>query len=196
MIKILPSDSTKWYEDNGDNTHRINYPFLDNNSIVVDVGARHGSWSDQIRLRYSPFIFCFEIIPEFCNELKNKGYTVFQNAIYDKNSIIKIGIEEGEGSIYHENDLFEVESIEANRIFEMIGKDKIDLLKINVEGAEYSILNNLIESGKIKNVKNIQVQFHLIENHENEYGKISEKLEKTHKVTWRYPFVWENWEII
>jgi hypothetical protein len=196
MVKIFPSDSTKWYEDNGDNTHRINYPLLNKNSVVVDVGARHGSWADQIKNKYFPQIFCFEVVPEFCEELKNKGYSVFRNAVYDKDGIIKIGIEEGEGSVYHENDTFEVESIEAKRIFEIIEKNNIDLIKINVEGAEYSILDNLIESKNIKNIKNLQIQFHIIETYEKEYDRISKELEKTHRVTWRYPFVWENWEII
>jgi FkbM family methyltransferase len=195
-IKILPSDSTQWYLDNGDNTLRINYPELDKDSVVVDLGARHGSWSDQIRNKYFPQIFCFEVVSEFCEELRNKGYSVFKNAVYNKDGIIKIGIEEGEGSVYHEDNSFEVESIEARRIFEVIEKDNIDLIKINVEGAEYSILDNLIKSKKIKNIKNLQIQFHIIETYEKEYDRIRKELEKTHRVTWRYPFVWENWEII
>jgi hypothetical protein len=39
------------------------------------------------------------------------------------------------------------------------------------------------------------VQFHLIEqDNDLVYGKLSERLSKTHKISWRYPFVWENWE--
>ena len=195
-MKILPSDSSKWYQDNGDNTFRLDYPWLNQDSVVVDIGARHGSWSDLIRNRYSPEIFCFEVVSEFCKELKNKGYNVFHNAVYDKSGIVEIGIDQGEGSIFHNENSFSVESIESSKIFDLIHREQIDLIKINVEGAEYPILDNLIKSGRIKNIKNLQVQFHLIENHENEYHRISEELKKTHKITWQYPFVWENWEII
>lgn len=195
MIKILPSDSTQWYLDNGDNTLRIDYPGINQKSTVVDIGARHGSWSDQIKTKYSPNIFCFEVVPSFCEELKVKGYTVFQNAVYNRDGKIMIGIDGDEGSVYHTNNTFEVESIQANSIFNIIGSDVIDLIKINVEGAEYSILNDLILSNTIGKIKNIQVQFHLIENHEEQYDNIVKELEKTHRLTWRYPFVWENWEI-
>lgn len=195
MIKILPSDSTQWYLDNGDNTLRIEYPGINQKSTVVDIGARHGAWSDQIKTKYSPRIFCFEVVSSFCEELSSKGYTVFQNAVYNKDGKIKIGIDDDEGSIYHTENTFEVESIQANRIFGMIESDVIDLIKINVEGAEYSILDDLIRSNTISKIKNIQVQFHLIENHGEQYNNIVKDLEKTHKLTWRYPFVWENWEI-
>jgi FkbM family methyltransferase len=195
MIKILPSDSSKWYLDNGDNTLRIDYPEINQKSVVVDIGARHGSWADQIRKKYSPNIFCFEVVSSFCEELSSKGYTVFQNAVYNREGKIKIGIDGDEGSIYHTNNTFEVESIQANKIFEMIKSDTIDLIKINVEGAEYSILEDLIKSNTISKIKNLQIQFHLIENHETQYYNIVKDLEKTHNLTWRYPFVWENWKM-
>ena len=69
-------------------------------------------------------------------------------------------------------------------------------MKINVEGAEYPILKNLIETNSIIKIKNIQVQFHLFNDEENsDYELISKELSKTHKLTWRFPFVWENGEL-
>jgi hypothetical protein len=38
----------KWFEDNGDNTHRINYN-LNQDSIVCDLGGYIGEWSDKIQ---------------------------------------------------------------------------------------------------------------------------------------------------
>jgi hypothetical protein len=71
------------------------------------------------------------------------------------------------------------------------------LIKINVEGAEYPILKNLIDNGDITKIKNLQIQFHLFDGVENsEYDTIVNELSKTHKLSWRFPFVWENWEII
>ena len=195
-MKILPSDSSQWYIDKGDSTLRIDYPELNSKSIVVDIGARHGDWSDQIKSRYNPNIHCFDVVSEFCKELQNKGYRVYEKAVYNKRGKISIGIEDNEGSVYHNKNTFQVDSIEATDIFGIIGENSIDLMKINVEGAEYSILENLIQTGGISNIKNIQVQFHLIEKHENVYSELEKKLEKTHKLTWKYPFVWENWKLI
>lgn len=194
MIKIIPSDTSLWYKDKGDENLRLNYN-LNKDSIVVDIGARHGNWCDRIYEKYSSKIYCFEVVELFCKELLNKGYKVYNKAVLDKNEKVKIGIEQGEGSIFHENNQFEVDSIKASDIFNMIGQKNIDLLKINVEGAEYLILENLIKNNLIKNIKNLQIQFHIIEGHEEKYDDIVKFLSKTHNISWRYPFVWENWEI-
>jgi hypothetical protein len=69
------------------------------------------------------------------------------------------------------------------------------VLKINIEGAEYVLLQYIISKGLHKNIRNLQVQFHLIEgqNCEELYSLIASALSETHELTWRYPFVWENW---
>jgi hypothetical protein len=65
---------------------------------------------------------------------------------------------------------------------------------LNVEGAEYAILNQLIDSGTVSQIQNIQIQFRVSNNSEQDYKLIESRLKKTHKLTWRYPFVWENRE--
>jgi cellulose biosynthesis protein BcsQ len=73
---------------------------------------------------------------------------------------------------------------------------RIDLMKINIEGCEYNLLECLIGIGFIKNIKNIQVQFHdFVEDAEKRMMEIQKNLQKTHYLTYQYPFVWENWEI-
>jgi FkbM family methyltransferase len=192
-MKIKPSDDTQWRLENGDNTYRINYD-LNNESIVVDLGARHGNWSDLIKRKYSSKIYCFEVVSEFCNQLRNKGYDTFCVAVSDKNQKIKLGVFESEASIFYNESNFEVDAISASEIFNLINQQNIDLIKINVEGAEYKILNELIDSGNINKIKNLQVQFHLFDETENnEYENLSKKLSETHELSWRFPFVWENW---
>jgi FkbM family methyltransferase len=192
-MKIKPSDDTQWRLKNGDNTYRINYD-LNNESIVVDLGARHGNWSDLIKRKYSSKIYCFEVVSEFCNQLRNKGYDTFCVAVSDKNQKIKLGVFESEASIFYNESNFEVDAISASEIFNLINQQNIDLIKINVEGAEYKILNELIDSGNINKIKNLQVQFHLFDETENnEYENLSKKLSETHELSWRFPFVWENW---
>jgi len=194
-MKIKPSDDTQWRAENGDNTYRINYN-LNNESVIVDLGARHGDWSDLIKQKYNPKIYCFEVVPEFCNQLKHKGYNTFCSAVSNKKEKIKLGVFESEASIFYTESDFECDAISASEIFNLIEKNHIDLMKINVEGAEYKILNELIDNKNIDKVDNIQVQFHLFDNSENdEYEKLSEKLSKTHEISWRFPFVWENWTL-
>ena len=72
--------------------------------------------------------------------------------------------------------------------------NKIALIKINIEGGEYKLLDRLIETNLIEKIENIQVQFHDIEPDSSlKMEKIQEKLRKTHEPTYQYKFVWENW---
>ena len=90
-MKISPSNDSEWRRQNGDYTYRINYD-LNNNSVVVDLGARHGNWCSLIRNKYNSKIYCFEVVPQFCNELVNSGYKTFCIAVSDKKEKTKLGI--------------------------------------------------------------------------------------------------------
>jgi hypothetical protein len=74
----------------------------------------------------------------------------------------------------------------------------IDLLKVNIEGAEYDVLNHMIGAGLHKRIKNIQVQFHQIDGvpYGVWYKEIEKHLSLTHTRTWHYPFCWESWQFI
>ena len=73
----------------------------------------------------------------------------------------------------------------------------IDLIKINIEGGEYEVLESLLEAGMISIFKNLQIQFHdfIIDNAEERMKNIQIQLSKTHEITYQYNFVWENWKI-
>jgi hypothetical protein len=85
-------------------------------------------------------------------------------------------------------------------IAEWINKNdiqSIDLMKINIEGGEYELLERLIDTKMISRIENIQIQFHNITNESHlrmEY--IQKRLEETHISTYQYRFVWENWKKI
>jgi len=73
----------------------------------------------------------------------------------------------------------------------------VDLLKINIEGGEYELLESIVEDEYlISRIKNIQVQYHtFVKNHVERRSFINSNLEKTHTRTWNYDWVWENWKI-
>ena len=74
--------------------------------------------------------------------------------------------------------------------------ERIDLMKINIEGGEYDLLEHLIKTGWIDKIINIQVQFHdFVENAEARMLAIQNDLAKTHELTYQYKFVWENWRL-
>ncbi len=74
------------------------------------------------------------------------------------------------------------------------GITAIDLMKINIEGAEYDLLEYLIASGLVRRIRRFQIQFHdFVLDAEARMLAIQEQLASTHRVTYQFPFIWENW---
>ena len=72
---------------------------------------------------------------------------------------------------------------------------EVDLIKINIEGSEYSLLSHLCKSELIMKFKKIQVQFHDFDSDSFEkILDINRKLSITHSNLYCYPFVWEEWQ--
>jgi hypothetical protein len=70
----------------------------------------------------------------------------------------------------------------------------IDLIKINIEGGEYDLLEYMIREGLAQQCSDIQVQFHRFVPRADERRRaIRTALGQTHHLTYDYPFVWENW---
>ena len=72
-----------------------------------------------------------------------------------------------------------------------------DLIKINIVGEEYEVLEILLKNNMISIFKNIQVQFHdfIVDNAKERMIAIQKKLALTHVLTFQYEFVWENWKL-
>jgi FkbM family methyltransferase len=70
----------------------------------------------------------------------------------------------------------------------------VQLMKINIEGGEYELLERLIDTGLVNIIDNIQVQFHdILKASSERMTSIQAALAKTHIPTYQYRFVWENW---
>ena len=77
------------------------------------------------------------------------------------------------------------------------GIDTIDLIKINIEGAEYELIEGIIDNKIHLKIKNLQIQFHdFFPDAKERVDILRKKLAKTHKPTYTYDFVWENWELL
>jgi FkbM family methyltransferase len=194
--RIIP-----WLKVQGDKTHRLDYD-LDENSLVFDLGGYEGQWSSDIFARYCCNIYLFEPVPNFAEKIQerfkaNTRIRVYNFGLAETTKSIKIYIDKDCSSAFKNGkEVRKVQLIKASEFFEDKLIQKIDLMKINIEGGEYELLLHLIESGWISKINNIQVQFHdFIDNAEIIIKEIQKKLAKTHYLTYQYPFVWENWKL-
>ncbi len=192
----------RWNDVRGDDIHRLNYP-LNENSIVFDIGGYEGSWSQKIFDKYQPNIYIFEPVKSFYNIIKNKfkdneKVKIFHFGLGAKNENIEISID-GDGSSHISENNSIKETIEIKSLVEFIEKNnlnKIDLVKINIEAAEFDLLDDVLKNDKAKIFNDIQVQFHtFIPDCVERRDAIRAELSKTHKLTYDFTFIWENWKL-
>lgn len=199
-----------WYKDQGthpfykdnDKNHRYLYD-LNEDSLVFDIGGYKGQWASDIFSMYCCRIHIFEPVKKFADRIEerfkyNNKIKVFKFGLGNKNETVPIMVDADASSVFKREG--ERENILIYDIMEIIHEneiEEIDLLKINIEGGEYTVLERLIQSGFIKQIKNIQVQFHdFVENAKEKKDSIQKKLSKTHYLTYEYPWVWENWQLL
>jgi hypothetical protein len=69
-------------------------------------------------------------------------------------------------------------------------------LKLNIEGAEYDVLDRLATAGVLPRIRSLVIQFHrVVPESDRRRDMIQAKLAQTHHLVFDYPFVWERWEL-
>jgi FkbM family methyltransferase len=190
-----------WFRDQGDKTLRMDYD-LDENSIVFDIGGYEGQWASDIFARYCCSIHIFEPVHKFANQIehrfqRNKKIIVHKFGLSDKSTTVPITVSKDNSSVFKQGAALEqIQLAKAMDFIEQNGIIKIDLMKINIEGGEYELLEHLINSGFVMSIQNIQVQFHdFVPNAATRMMNIQQSLATTHDCTYQYLFVWENWKL-
>ena len=192
---------SQWYSDKGEKALRLNYD-LDENSIVFDLGGFEGQWASDVYSMYRCTIHVFEPVQEFAEGIENRfrrnpRINVHRFGLSNDTRVATVALQKDSSSIFKTgSQSCDINLIGATQFLQENQINKVDLLKINIEGGEYDLLDHLIESGFVKNVSNIQVQFHDFVPHSAQRMRaIQDGLARTHHLTYQYLFVWENWKI-
>lgn len=204
LRKIFPDQQAKrvrpWFMADGDRTLRLDYP-LSQNSIVLDLGGYEGQWTSDIFSMYQCNVLVFEPFKPFAEKIvrrfrHNEKIKVFDFGLSKTNESKKIFFNKDSTSAFRgEGESTIIELRQASSFLKSNGVEFIDLMKINIEGGEYDLLEELISSGWCERIQNIQVQFHdFVPDAAKRMGAIQASLSKTHSLTYQYEFVWENWE--
>ncbi len=191
----------KWQEDNGNKTLLVEY-ILNNNSVVVEVGGYLGDWSSEIFARYSSNIYVFEPLKDNFKKLKgrfkfNKKIRLYNFGLWKCNGKLSIKADNDSSSLVRPGSQREVVNVrDVIELKNIIDTKYIDLMQINIEGGEFALLERLIETGYINNIKNLQIQFHKdIPESSRKMEILHQKLRRTHIQVFYYSFVWEGWKI-
>lgn len=187
-ITLHPDSLATWYADNLEHL-RYDYQVAPND-LIIDVGAFEGEWAT--RIYRDSHCRCIVVEPGVEIGAFPHGQ-IINKAAGMHNGTLNMGGDRFARSVFYEGGL-QVECFDINSIL----NEPVAILKLNIEGSEYEILDHIIGHGKHKNIRNIQVQFHQIEGvpYEMWYEELAKKLSETHKLTWRYPYCWENWALV
>jgi FkbM family methyltransferase len=204
--KFFPSIFTKevrrWYLDGGDRRLRFNYELMPD-SIVFDLGGFEGDFASDLYSKMPCRIYSFEPIKSYAADIVNRfrlnpDISVFNYGLSCSDQTVDISID-GPGSSVHRTSFGTTEQIvlrDITKVMLELNVDKIDLLKINIEGGEYDVLPKIIDANLLPRIANLQIQFHEIDSDSlAKKDRIRKMLELTHDCVYCYEFVWEDWRI-
>ena len=186
-----------WIAFHGDERARQSL-LLPTGSLVLDVGAYDGEFTFLMRRDWDSKVLAFEPVPAYALALADRfcddaSVTVMPVALGATNGTTRIGLSENGSSAWVDG----TAQVDADLVdvSEVIADQEVALLKINAEGAEFDILERLIQTGQINQVHTIQVQFHRFVPRAGDRRRgIRGRLKATHKCAWNVPWVWEKWE--
>ena len=204
FVSDMEKSLIRFYSSHSDRK-RINIK-LSKGDLVLDIGGFKGDYTADL-LKNNPDIisYIFEPVKEYADNINkrfenNKNVTVYSFGLSDLDQEININVK-GESSSFIRDispDVKETSKIKDIHEFLIENNIKeIGLMKINIEGSEYPLLERLIETKDILRVKRLLVQFHYVDtNTYQRMANIWKELEKSHNLIWQFrPYIWEYWEI-
>ena len=196
-----------WFQARGDKTLRLDYD-LEPDSIVFDVGGYEGNWASDIFAMYRCQVYVFEPVPVFHDFIAhrfrhNREIRLFPFGLAADDQTTAITIADDASSTFSPGTRKRrikgaQVSIQLKAFSDFLKESKIDhldLLKINIEGGEYDLLDHILAEGLQHFMRNIQVQFHdFVPDALPRMTAIQRQLANSHHLTYQFPFVWENWQ--
>lgn len=189
----------KWYADGGDDAMRFRYP-LDRDSVVFDLGGYEGQWASDLYSRYRCRVLVFEPVAAFASRIAdrfrhNDDIEIFDFGLGAATRTETIHLRGASSSTYRSDAATEtIRIVDAAEWLHDRDLARIHLMKINIEGGEFELLERLIDAGAVERIDDIQVQFHDVgADSARRMERIQDRLRETHEPTYQYRFVWENW---
>jgi FkbM family methyltransferase len=178
---------------------------LDASSTILDFGTYKGYTTKLLSDLYKSKIYTFEPMIPFYNIAKEecaahsnitvlpyglgKGTYEFQMNLDGDGTSMFSKVDPAKAHTCHIRDLFEF--LETHTI------RTIDLLHVNIEGAEYDLLDYIFSKGLHYHIRYLIIQFHYkSEENDAKLRRYFDTLDHTHRLVYDYKYVWTKWERI
>lgn len=146
-----------------------------NSPLIFDCGENVGLATMYFKQFYpNSTIIAFEPDEEIFTLLKKNilqnnldNVNIFNIALSDSKGTKEFFFDEnrktsniGTGSLIKERSPKNRKNVESGILSEYIDNKKVDLVKIDIEGAEYSVIKELSSTAQLKNIKELIIEYH------------------------------------
>lgn len=197
---------------NIDNQLLIKDLALSADSLVMDVGGFDGDWTAAVREQFDSNVYVYEPMPTALGKLHSRfdadqKVTICPVGLAASSRSEELSLQ-GPGSSVISQDsrnssrgdnaplkTVAIQLQDTAEAFAELGDANVDLFKINIEGAEFEVLQRMLEFGLQNRCSVLMIQYHEFAPDAHKLRReINRELEKTHRDVWSYEFVWERWE--
>lgn len=149
---------------------------------IIDAGANIGLsviyfkqlFPDAKIVAIEADAFVFEILKSNVDSFQYKNVKLVKRALWNVNTILEFHSEGADGGrIATLADTKKVIDVQTDRLYKYLDR-KVDFLKIDIEGAEYKVLED--SKGYLENVQNIFVEYHSFVGREQELPELLDLL--------------------
>ncbi|PIR66477.1 MAG: FkbM family methyltransferase [Parcubacteria group bacterium CG10_big_fil_rev_8_21_14_0_10_36_14] len=146
----------------------LNHTFItnliNNKSVMLDLGANNGEFSKFIKRLYGGKIYAIEAIPDLYENTKEMlDVKSFNYCVSDSNKLCKIKVPENGCASNKVNKIngeeIEVPGITLDKFLLDQQINRVDLLKMDIEGAEIEVFES-ISKKTLEKINQITVEFH------------------------------------
>lgn len=174
------------------------------NDVILDVGGYRGDWTAEMCWRYGCRVIILEPVPRFAEEIakrfeRNSRVTVIAAGLGPRDGQLPMFVADDGSSFVRAGSQgqqkIEAPVISARRLFEEQRIDAIACLKMNIEGAEYDLLDSMCADHHLPRMGCLLIQFHDVGPATSlRLDRTRAAIAKTHVPKFRFDLVWERWD--
>lgn len=181
-----------WFEVDGDNTLALDWPGVDENSIVWEIGGYEGRWALQMAEKFNPHLYVFEPQDWAAEKIRAKleGYNaqIHQFGLWVRGGEAQINNYGRDGASLVQPYEPDAHTVSVSDIYPTFVKERIeqiDVCLMNIEGGEFVLLPYMIGMGMMVHIKYFWCQWHMFVPFGSEkWLRLRQMLEKTHEPYW------------
>ena len=165
--------------------------------VILDVGAFEGEFA-KFHADTADMVICFETNKVAVKALHKRFHNYDNVRIYDFGIGSKtfrgrmVGKGPGASIVFDDNADVIIRDVVS--VFEELNLNEVTLMKVNIEGGEFDLIQALCDSGLIRNIREIHIQAHdFADKNLNNYLSMHRRLSAHFNLIKSFPYIWDFW---